>query len=113
MVCMHTNMLADMSGDKTASPCVDSVGDSSVQASLSRPLDRDPLLDIAPTPAGPEDSINFAEKVLSDITPSAQPDGLAGLLANVVQQAKSKAKRTIAAEAEEYEYSESASLHAV
>ena len=113
VVCMHSNMLADMSGDKTASPCVDSACDSTVQSKLARPLDRDPLLDIAVTPVGPEDSFNFAEKVLEDITPSAQPEGLAGLLASVVQQAKSKAKRTIAAEAEQYECTESTSVHAM
>lgn len=92
MVCMHTNMLANMSGNKSSSPCGDSVGNSSVQTGLARSLD------IAPLAVGPEDSFNFAEKVLADITPSEKPEGLASLLASVVQKAKSNAVKTISAE---------------
>jgi hypothetical protein len=123
---MHTNMLANLSGDKTGqslSPCGDSSGNSSVQASVSRPLDRGPLLDVAPTAAGQEDSFNFAQQVLSDmgnqLSPSEHPEGLTALLATVVQKAKSKAVKSIAAEVRdsewsaEYEQSESASLCAV
>lgn len=112
-------MLANMSGDRTASPCVDSTSNSTA-ACNGRPLDRDPLLDIAPTPtpaSGAEESLNFAEQVLADITPSAQPEGLANLLASVVQKAKSKAVKKIAEEAEEgganYGHSESAPLCAM
>jgi hypothetical protein len=113
-------MLANLPSDKTGqsvSPCAESVGNS-VPSCLARPVDSEALLEVAAATDSQEDSFKFAQQVLSDmgnqISPSAHPEGLATLLAGVVQKAKSKAVMRIAAEGRdglaEYEHSESSQL---